>query len=161
MESDELGGHDPYSASKAAAEILVESYRESYLRAGGVAVATARAGNVIGGGDWSPERLLPDCIRAWSAGETVEIRMPEAIRPWQHVLEPLAGYLVLAQKLMDNPELATSYNFGPDAEGSASNPKAIAWIVPLWCFVRRLPLDLPGGRWNGSFTWTSRSECDP
>ena len=132
VETDELGGRDPYSASKAAAELLVESYRESYFRSQNLAIATARAGNVIGGGDWSPDRLIPDCIRAWSAGQTVEIRMPDAVRPWQHVLDPLAGYLVLAQKLLEDPSLATSYNFGPDAEGSASVREAVTLAQAKW-----------------------------
>ena len=132
VETDELGGRDPYSASKAAAELLVESYRESYFRSQGLAIATARAGNVIGGGDWSPERLIPDCMKAWSAGQSVEIRMPDAVRPWQHVLDPLAGYLVLAQKLWDDPTLATSYNFGPDADGSASVREAVTLAQTKW-----------------------------
>lgn len=132
VETDELGGRDPYSASKAAAELLVDSYRESYFRGQGLAVATARAGNVIGGGDWSPERLIPDCINAWSIGQTVEIRMPDAVRPWQHVLDPLAGYLVLAQKLWDDGALAASYNFGPDADGSASVREAVILAQKKW-----------------------------
>ncbi len=132
VETDELGGRDPYSASKAAAELLVESYRESYFRSQNLAIATARAGNVIGGGDWSPDRLIPDCIRAWSAGQTVEIRMPDAVRPWQHVLDPLAGYLVLAQKLVEAPTLATSYNFGPDADGSAPVREAVTLAQSKW-----------------------------
>lgn len=112
-ETDALGGHDPYSASKAASEIVIASYRDAYLQAQGVAVATARAGNVIGGGDWSEDRLIPDAVRAWQTATPLEIRRPQAIRPWQHVLEPLAGYLTLAQKLWQQPELAGSYNFGP------------------------------------------------
>ena len=112
-EDDTLGGHDPYSASKAASEIVVASYRDSYLAQQGVAVATARAGNVIGGGDWSEDRLIPDAVRAWSSGQTLVIRNPHAIRPWQHVLEPLIGYLTLAQKLCAKPALAGAYNFGP------------------------------------------------
>lgn len=112
-EIDALGGHDPYSASKAAAELVSASYRESFLRTKGVAVATARAGNVIGGGDWSNDRLLPDAVRAWQAGKTLEVRRPAAVRPWQHVLEPLAGYLVLAERLWDDPTGAGPYNFGP------------------------------------------------
>jgi CDP-glucose 4,6-dehydratase len=132
VETDELGGRDPYSASKAAAELLVESYRESYFRSQGLAIATARAGNVIGGGDWSAERLIPDCVKAWSAGQTVEIRMPDAVRPWQHVLDPLAGYLVLAQKLWEYPALASSYNFGPDADGSASVREAVTLAQSKW-----------------------------
>lgn len=112
-EDDPLGGHDPYSASKAAAEIVTASYRDAFLAAQGVAVATARAGNVIGGGDWSPDRLLPDAVRAWSAGQTLHIRHPEATRPWQHVIEPLAAYLRLAERLWAEPQLAGAYNFGP------------------------------------------------
>jgi len=112
-ESDELGGHDPYSASKAAAELIIASYHDSFLREAGVGVASARAGNVIGGGDWSEDRLLPDAIRAWQANVTLQIRRPRAIRPWQHVLEPLYGYLLLAQRLHADPALAGAYNFGP------------------------------------------------
>jgi CDP-glucose 4,6-dehydratase len=112
-ETDALGGHDPYSASKAASEIVIASYRDAYLGPQGVAVATARAGNVIGGGDWSEDRLIPDAVRAWSSGQPLVIRNPKAIRPWQHVLEPLCGYLTLAQKLWEQPALAGPYNFGP------------------------------------------------
>jgi len=113
-EDDALGGHDPYSASKAASEIVIASYRDAFLSAQGVAVASARAGNVIGGGDWSADRLIPDAVRAWAAGESLEVRRPQAVRPWQHVLEPLAGYLTLARKLWDQPVLAGAYNFGPE-----------------------------------------------
>jgi CDP-glucose 4,6-dehydratase len=112
-EDDTLGGHDPYSASKAASEIVIASYRDAYLKAQGLSVASARAGNVIGGGDWSEDRLIPDAVRAWSIGQPLVIRNPQATRPWQHVLEPLAGYLTLAQKLWQQPELAGAYNFGP------------------------------------------------
>ena len=112
-ETDELGGHDPYSASKAASEIVIASYRDAYLQARGVALASARAGNVIGGGDWSEDRLIPDAVRSWQAAMPLEIRRPQATRPWQHVLEPLHGYLTLAQKLWHQPELAGAYNFGP------------------------------------------------
>jgi CDP-glucose 4,6-dehydratase len=112
-EDDALGGHDPYSASKAASEIVIASYRDAFLSAQGVAVASARAGNVIGGGDWSEDRLIPDAVRAWQAGQTLEVRRAPAIRPWQYVLEPLNGYLTLAQMLWDNPTLAGAYNFGP------------------------------------------------
>lgn len=117
-EADTLGGHDPYSASKAAAEIIISGYRDSFLRGRGVAVASARAGNVIGGGDWSEDRLLPDIARAWQAGDVLRIRRPEARRPWQHVLEPLAGYLVLAEALWERPDLADAYNFGPIADAA-------------------------------------------
>jgi CDP-glucose 4,6-dehydratase len=119
-ETDALGGHDPYSASKAAAEIVIASYRDSYLADRRVAVASARAGNVIGGGDWSEDRLIPDAVRAWSAGQPLTIRRPQAFRPWQHVLEPLAGYLRLAEQLWATPELAGAYNFGPPTQEAAS-----------------------------------------
>ncbi|MGE8671871.1 MAG: GDP-mannose 4,6-dehydratase, partial [Achromobacter kerstersii] len=105
-ESDTLGGHDPYSASKAASELVIASYRDAFLHAQGVAIATARAGNVIGGGDWSVDRLLPDAVRAWRDNGDLHIRRPDSVRPWQHVLEPLAGYLTLAQALWDQPALA-------------------------------------------------------
>jgi CDP-glucose 4,6-dehydratase len=119
-ESDALGGHDPYSASKAAAELVAASYRDAFLREQGVAVATARAGNVIGGGDWSEDRLLPDAVRAWQDGRTLDIRNPVSVRPWQHVLEPLAGYLRLAETLWAQPELAGPFNFGPPAHEAAT-----------------------------------------
>jgi CDP-glucose 4,6-dehydratase len=112
-EDDTLGGHDPYSASKAASEIVIASYRDAFLEEQGVAIASARAGNVIGGGDWAEDRLIPDAMRAWQAGQALEVRRPQAIRPWQHVLEPLAGYLTLAEKLWNQPKLAGAYNFGP------------------------------------------------
>jgi CDP-glucose 4,6-dehydratase len=119
-EGDALGGSDPYSASKAAAEMVVTSYREAFLAQQGVALASARAGNVIGGGDWSEDRLIPDAVRAWSAGNALEVRRPHAIRPWQHVLEPLAGYLSLVEKLWLLPELAGAYNFGPETHAAAT-----------------------------------------
>lgn len=119
-EDDALGGCDPYSASKAASELIVSSYRDSYLREQGVAVASARAGNVIGGGDWSEDRLIPDAVRAWEKGEPLLIRRPQAIRPWQHVLEPLAGYLLLAEKMWQTPSLAGAYNFGPCTHEAAN-----------------------------------------
>jgi CDP-glucose 4,6-dehydratase len=119
-ETDPLGGHDPYSASKAAAEIVIASYRDSYLAGQGIAVASARAGNVIGGGDWSEDRLIPDAVRAWSMGQPLSIRRPQAFRPWQHVLEPLAGYLKLAERLWGEPALAGAYNFGPPTHEAAS-----------------------------------------
>jgi len=119
-EDDVLGGHDPYSASKAASEIVIASYRDAFLREQGVAVASARAGNVIGGGDWSEDRLIPDAVRAWGAGQMLTVRRPMAIRPWQHVLEPVHGYLGLAQKLWEEPGLAGAYNFGPDTGEAAT-----------------------------------------
>jgi CDP-glucose 4,6-dehydratase len=111
-EDDALGGREPYSASKAASEIAIASYRDAFLSSQGVAVATARAGNVIGGGDWSDDRLIPDAVRAWQAGRPLAVRRPQAVRPWQHVLEPLAGYLT--HKLWERPDLAGAYNFGPE-----------------------------------------------
>lgn len=119
-EDDPLGGYDPYSASKAASEMVISSYRDSFLAEKGIAVASARAGNVIGGGDWSEDRLIPDAIRAWQKGDLLDIRRPNAIRPWQHVLEPLGGYLMLAKQLWDSPSLAGAYNFGPESRGAAS-----------------------------------------
>ncbi len=125
-EEDTLGGHDPYSASKAACELVVDSYRRSFLAEQGVAVASARAGNVIGGGDWSEDRLIPDAIRAWQSRLPLRIRRPEAIRPWQHVLEPVAGYLCLAERIWHNPALAGAYNFGPEPHTAATVREVIA-----------------------------------
>lgn len=119
-EGDPLGGNDPYSASKAASELVIESYRTSFFAKRGTAVASARAGNVIGGGDWSEDRLIPDAIRAWQARIPLHVRRPQAVRPWQHVLEPLCGYLRLAETLWERPELATAYNFGPHTSGAAT-----------------------------------------
>jgi CDP-glucose 4,6-dehydratase len=119
-EDDALGGHDPYSASKAASEMVIASYRDAFLAEQAVAVASARAGNVMGGGDWSEDRLIPDAVRAWHHGHTLEVRRPNAIRPWQHVLEPLAGYLMLAERLWRQPALAGAYNFGPETHETAT-----------------------------------------
>ena len=119
-EDDALGGHDPYSASKAASEIVIASYRDAFLSVQGVAVVSARAGNVIGGGDWSEDRLIPDAVRAWQAGQVLQVRRPLAVRPWQHVLEPLFGYLTLAQRLWEQSAPAEAYNFGPDASAAVS-----------------------------------------
>ena len=114
-ENDRLGGHDPYSASKACAEIISQSYRASFFAASGVKLATARAGNVIGGGDFSADRIIPDIIRAVSRNETVTLRSPTAIRPWQHVVEVVTGYLMLAQALhQEGDAYADAFNFGPD-----------------------------------------------
>ena len=112
-ENDPLGGHDPYSSSKGCQELVAASYRRSFFTGSGPALATARAGNVIGGGDWSVDRLLPDAMRAYFSSSPLTIRYPKATRPWQHVLEPLNGYLVLAEQLCNQPALAGSYNFGP------------------------------------------------
>ncbi len=114
-ESDAMGGADPYSASKGAAELVFASYARSFYRNGSCRVASARAGNVIGGGDWARDRLVPDCVRAWSRGETVVLRNPRSVRPFQHVLEPLSGYLVLARALLEErPGVhGEGFNFGP------------------------------------------------
>lgn len=125
-ESDPMGGHDPYSASKGCTELVVASYRRSFLAASGIPVASARAGNVIGGGDWTPSRLVPDVLAAFAAGSPVTLRNPGAIRPWQHVLDPLSGYLLLAQRLVESgPAFAEGWNFGPDD----SDAKTVAWVV--------------------------------
>ncbi len=136
-EDEPLGGHDPYSASKACAEIVSAAWRRSFLGPAGVGVATARAGNVIGGGDWSPDRLVPDCLAALGRGEPAVIRNPRATRPWQHVLEPLSGYLVLSEQLHAaacgaGPDVSEAWNFGPDA----TDVQPVSWIadrlVALW-----------------------------
>lgn len=119
-ENDQLGGYDPYSSSKAACEIAINSWRRSYMNPNTYnehkkAIASARAGNVIGGGDWAKDRIIPDCIRAAEANTYVEIRSPKSIRPWQHVLEALGGYLILGKKLVENPiEYSEAWNFGPN-----------------------------------------------
>ncbi len=113
-EGDPLGGHDPYSSSKAMAEIATAAFRNSYFQNGSVNIATARAGNVIGGGDWAEDRIVPDAMRALDRSESIAVRNPSAVRPWQHVLEPLSGYLTLAASLADNPSSATAFNFGPE-----------------------------------------------
>jgi CDP-glucose 4,6-dehydratase len=137
-ETDQLGGFDPYSSSKACAEIVCSAYRTSFLDLGNqtghrVALATARAGNVIGGGDWSENRLIPDLIRGFHNEQPVLIRRPKAIRPWQHVLEPLHGYILLAEKLLTgHPGFASAFNFGP-ADGDAWSVERIATrLVNLW-----------------------------
>ncbi len=130
-EVDRLGGHDPYSNSKACAELVTSAFRDSFFPEQqfgrhGVALASARAGNVIGGGDWAEDRLIPDIMQAIGAGETVVIRNPDAIRPWQHVLEPLAGYLVLAQRLYEEgARYAEAWNFGPEE----SSARPVSWIT--------------------------------
>ena len=123
-EEDALGGHDPYSASKAAAELVIASYRVSFLGLAGVAVASARAGNVIGGGDWAADRLIPDAIRAWNANQPLQIRRPQAIRPWQHVLEPLAGYIKLAEQLWQQPSVAALDAGHPPRTGGGHHDSA-------------------------------------
>lgn len=129
-ENDRLGGYDPYSSSKACSELVASAWRSSYFNASGTRLATARAGNVIGGGDWATDRLIPDFLRALDAGEQLIIRSPHATRPWQHVLEPLSGYLLLAQALYEQGEaFAGAWNFGPDNRAS----KPVQWIVEYLC----------------------------
>lgn len=138
-EQDPLGGHDPYSASKAAAEIIVASYRRSYfprcrVADHGVLLATARSGNVFGGGDWATDRIVPDAIRAFMNNQTLEIRNPAAVRPWQHVLEPLSGYLWLAAQLSrpDGGRFAEAWNFGPSNEQAISVRQLADALVNAW-----------------------------
>ncbi|MBP0621442.1 CDP-glucose 4,6-dehydratase [Cupriavidus consociatus] len=137
-ENDRLGGHDPYSASKAATELVVSSYRDSFFQADGVAaLASARAGNVIGGGDWSEDRLIPDIVRAVGNHAEVEIRSPRATRPWQHVLESLSGYLLLGQRLLGGQkDVAAAWNFGPEAEGNRPVQAVMERIAVLWPELR-------------------------
>lgn len=143
-EGDPLGGHDPYAASKACSELVTASYRDAFLARAGVGVASARAGNVIGGGDWATDRLLPDALRAFDAIQSVCIRHPGATRPWQHVLDPLSGYLLLAQRLLQAPRnerlaaLAGAWNFGPASEDA----RPVAWLLD------HLAARLPGFAWQ-------------
>lgn len=138
-EEEALGGYDPYSSSKACSELVTSAYRRSFLAEQGVALASARAGNVIGGGDWSADRLLPDFLRAIDAGQTLTIRYPHAIRPWQHVLEPLSGYLQLAERLYaDNKSFAEAWNFGPEEADS----RPVEWLVDNLC------AHVPGASWR-------------
>jgi CDP-glucose 4,6-dehydratase len=138
-ESDPLGGYDPYSSSKACAELVTSAYRRSFLSQAGVAIASARAGNVIGGGDWADDRLLPDFFRAAQAGRPLQVRHPQAIRPWQHVLEPLCGYLLLAEQLLEKGQTAAeAWNFGPHEEDARS----VHWLLS-WLATR-----MPGTSWQ-------------
>ncbi len=136
-EVDRLGGHDPYSASKAAAELVVASYRASFF-AGELRhparLATARAGNVIGGGDWAADRLVPDCLRAFGAGRTLTLRYPDAVRPWQHVFEPLAGYLLLAERLYGEKgsSFECAWNFGPESTDEFTVGEVAEVVAALW-----------------------------
>jgi CDP-glucose 4,6-dehydratase len=140
-EGDQLGGRDPYANSKACAELVTQAYRDSYFTADGPQVATARAGNVVGGGDWSEDRLVPDVYRALLAGRPVRLRSPKAVRPWQHVLESLSGYLVLAQRLMTEggASLAAAWNFGPEDADTRTVQEVVERLVICWD---------PPGRWE-------------
>lgn len=125
-EDEPMGGHDPYSSSKGCAELVTSAYRRSFMQAQGIGLASVRAGNVIGGGDWASDRLIPDILRAFERQQAVVIRNPSATRPWQHVLEPLSGYLVLAQKLYQEPQTyAEGWNFGPHDDDA----KPVEWIL--------------------------------
>lgn len=145
-DSDPMGGNDPYASSKGCAELVTAAYRRSFFGADGPGggaevpcrIATARAGNVIGGGDWSRDRLVPDAMRATLAGTRLEVRNPESVRPWQHVLNPLSGYLVLAQLLWAHPDLAGGWNFGPDDDDTVSVGSLLERIA---------------ARWTGPFAW--------
>lgn len=131
-EEDSMGGYDMYSSSKACVEILSSSYRRSFLNEGFL-LATARAGNVIGGGDWALDRLIPDCIRSINNNIDIEIRKPESVRPWQHVLEPLSGYLLLGQKLLEEGQkYAEGFNFGPNNEGVVKVSEIVQKIIELY-----------------------------
>lgn len=137
-ENDRLGGFDPYSSSKACAEIVTSAYRNSFLKEIGIKIATTRAGNVIGGGDWSTDRLIPDIFRASVSNKELIIRNPNAIRPWQHVLEPLSGYLILAEKLVtDSDNFSGAWNFGSHKKDS----KKVSWIIDY--FSKKIPI-----KWN-------------
>jgi len=139
IEGDALGGEDPYSSSKACAELVVAAYRRSYFSAAGApCVATARAGNVLGGGDWGEDRLLADVVRSVQSGQPLQVRNPRAVRPWQHVLNPLSGYLQLAQTLCRRADAARAWNFGPEA----GDARTVSWIV------ERL-----GELWEGALRW--------
>lgn len=132
-ETDCMGGSDPYSASKGCAELVTASWRRSFFASGQAAIASARAGNVIGGGDWSAHRLIPDCIRAFAEGRPVLIRNPAALRPWQHVLEPLCGYLLLVEAVWAEPEdFAEGWNFGPDHVDAQPVVRVVQHLARAW-----------------------------
>lgn len=144
-EDDAMGGDDPYSASKGCAELVVAAWRHSFFDGGSgrrrVALASARAGNVLGGGDWATDRLVPDCIRAFLAGQVVRLRNPSAVRPWQHVLEPLGGYLALAEHLYEGGEVAEGWNFGP----ASQDARPVSWVTDhvarLWSDTAKWQVD--------------------
>jgi CDP-glucose 4,6-dehydratase len=147
LEGDRLGGADPYSSSKACAELLTDAYRRSFFTGeDSPRVATARAGNVIGGGDWGQDRLIPDIVRAVQAGVALRVRNPEAVRPWQHVLNPLSGYLLLVEHLWRSRDAARAWNFGPRAEDS----RTVSWIVQRAAAL-----------WEGAFSWEQDERPHP
>ncbi len=138
METDKLGGYDPYSSSKAAAEIVTDSYRNSFFNVQNIsahqkAIATARAGNVIGGGDWNKDRIIPDIVKALQKDEKIMVRNPGAIRPWQFVLEPISGYLLLAMRLYENPKkYAGAWNFGPNIQDNLSVKNIVEYAINVF-----------------------------
>lgn len=144
-EDDRLDGFDPYSNSKSCSELVTHSYKASYFASGSPAISTVRAGNVIGGGDFAPDRIIPDCVRAQEQGKPIGVRNPRSIRPYQHVLEPLAAYLLIAQRQMEEPGLANWYNIGPDEEDCVTTGE----LVDLFCAA-----------WGEPATWTNLSEPD-
>jgi CDP-glucose 4,6-dehydratase len=137
-ENDQLGGYDPYSSSKACSELVIAAYRTSFFNpeeyaSHGKSLASARAGNVFGGGDWQADRILPDCIRHLESGEAIVVRNPKAVRPWQHVLEPLSGYLLLAERMFENPtEYAGAWNFGPEDTSFLTVGMLVDMVVKAW-----------------------------
>ena len=137
-ETDAIGGPDPYSASKGAVELVIRSHVKSFFpKDGPVRVAVGRAGNVIGGGDWAADRIVPDCVRSWATGKSVQLRNPHSTRPWQHVLEPLSGYLTLASALSERPELhGEPFNFGPPAQQAQSVLELVKQMSNHWDQVR-------------------------
>ena len=137
-EDEALGGHDPYSSSKACSELVTSAYRRSFMEPLSIGIASARAGNVIGGGDWSEHRLLPDFLRSIDTGKPLKIRYPNATRPWQHVLEPLSGYICLAERLETDTRFSQAWNFGPED----SDARSVKWIV------NRLCQKVPGANWT-------------
>ena len=142
-ESDPLGGHDPYSTSKACAELVSDCYRKSYFAQTGARLATARAGNVIGGGDWAEDRLVPDLVRAATSRQALRIRHPEATRPWQHVLDPLSGYLRLGQALLAGEDCAEAWNLGPEGDGEVTVRELTARLHAHW---PRLQVEIDEGQ---------------
>ena len=132
-ENEKMGGHDPYSSSKGCAELVSSAYRRSFLAEAGIAMATARAGNVIGGGDWANDRIVPDAIRAFCDNKPLLVRNPNAVRPWQHVLEPLAGYLLLCEKLIETPSpFSEAWNFGPGEADAQPVATLAEFMVKTW-----------------------------
>lgn len=159
-ENDPLGGYDPYSGSKSCAELVAHSYFHSFLIHGSTRIATTRAGNVIGGGDWSEDRVVPDCIRAWSKGLPVSIRSPRATRPWQHVLEPLSGYLSLGAQLWQKRGQLNgeAFNFGPDARVNQSVGELLTAMIPHWAGARWIIPD--GCQEGGNEASLLKLSCD-